>query len=387
MVGELRRADASGNSRLVFERVRQLAGRARKPAQELPGGEQRHAEFWKNILGTKRPEAPEELKATRTWRRCEEKIQEPAATEWDTGGLAGPPSMAEVKAAVRGLKQRKSFAGLLPSEFFAESAIGLRVMWMVVKKIFDGDQPPEGWLEAAVALLHKSGKKAEPGNYRPVALLSVGEKLLSLIILKRIQKAAYGEVDGRQKGSVQGSSCRHAVFRLMRDMEKAMKCGDEAVYLFIDFRKAYDSLCWTKMHTILAQLGLPRELGGVLQRMYEGSTFRLKLGRDKLSEKIKQESGIRQGSSLSPLVFILVLQWALQRFEETAIKEGKWTRQQVEAMVLTWLGYVDDIAVKAKGEKEAQEILRELEAACFFVGLQLNGKKTEVITMGLEAKK
>eukprot|EP00392_Amoebophrya_sp_AT5.2_P019478 g20327.t1 len=387
MVGDLRRADASGNSRLVFERVRQLAGRARKPAQELPGGEKRHVEFWKGVLGTKRPDAPEGLKETRTWKRCEEKIREPAPKAWSTGELAGAPSMAEVKAAVRGLKQRKSFSGLLPSEFFAESAIGLRIVWLVVKKIFEGDKPPDDWLEAAVALLHKSGKKAEPGNYRPVALLSVGEKLLSLIILRRVQKAAYSEIDGRQKGSAQGSSCRHAVFRLLRDVEKVIINGDETVFMFIDFRKAYDSLCWDKMHKILAQLGLPRELGEVLERMYEGSTFRLKLGREKLSERIKQASGIRQGSSLSPLVFILVLQWALQRFEETALEKGFWTQRQVEAMALTWLGYVDDIVVKAKGEKEAQEILRELEAACFFVGLQLNGKKTEAITTGLEAKK
>eukprot|EP00392_Amoebophrya_sp_AT5.2_P005283 g5292.t1 len=128
---------------------------------------------------------------------------------------------------------------------------------------------------------------------------------------------------------------------------------------------------------------MPKGLGAVLEKIYAGSAFKLKPGKDKKSETIKQESGIRQGSSLSPLLFILFLQWALDRFGETMTEKGARTQEQGSAMAMAWLGYVDDIAVKLKSEEEAQMEIKELEAACFFVGLQLNGKKTEAITIGL----
>eukprot|EP00392_Amoebophrya_sp_AT5.2_P008665 g8693.t1 len=325
-LGELRRADAAGNSKEVFEKVRQLAGRARKPAQDLPGGEKNHVKFWTGVLGTERPEAPDSLKKTATWKRCEEKIKEQPGEEWETKELEAEPTSEEIGAAVRGLKRGRSHAGLLPSEVFAASEIALRVMTAVVKRIFRGEEIPTAWLEAAIALLHKSGKKADPGNWRPVALLSIGEKLLTQIILRRVQKAAYKTIDKRQKGSVRGLSCRHAVFRLLREAEKVVADDDAAIFLFVDFRKAYDSLDWGKMHVVLRQLGMPTHLGNVIERIYNGASLRLKLGAEKRSEKINQKCGIRQGSSLSPLLFILCLHWAMQRFEETMIAEGGWKK-------------------------------------------------------------
>eukprot|EP00392_Amoebophrya_sp_AT5.2_P004844 g4853.t1 len=384
-VSEIRRADAGGNTKAVYEAVRRLAGRARKPPQQLPGGEQRHKDFWTGVLGCERPEAPDELRATETWRRCEEKLAEPGPAEgsrWVEEACAQEPTKAEIDAAIDGLKKRKSYAGLLPAEFYQSSEVGRRVMRVLVQKIFAGEQIPEKWLEAEIALLHKAGPKAQPGNWRPVALLTVGEKLLGLVILRRIKKAAYAAVDKRQKGSVKGLSCRHAVFRLLRDMERVEKEGEEAFYTFVDFRKAYDSIDWARMPQVLSRLGMPAHIVKVVQATNEGARFRLKLGGDKLSGSIKQKSGIRQGSSLSPLEFVLLLGFAMSCFAETMEKRG-WKEERSAEFGITWLGFVDDLVIKNKRPEEVADALKELMAARRFIGLDVNGGKTELMTFGL----
>eukprot|EP00392_Amoebophrya_sp_AT5.2_P019466 g20312.t1 len=200
-LGELRRADAAGNSKEVLEKVRQLAGRARKPTQDLPGGEKSHAKFWTGLLGTGRPEPPENLKKATTWRRCEEKIREQPGLEWVTKELDAEPTDEVIGVAIRGLKRGRSHAGLLPSEVFAASSIAQRVTASAVKRIFRGEEIPDAWLEAAIALLHKGGEKASQGTGgRSRSCPTIGEKLTTLIILKRVQKEARKTVDKRQKG-------------------------------------------------------------------------------------------------------------------------------------------------------------------------------------------
>ncbi|CAD7955154.1 unnamed protein product, partial [Amoebophrya sp. A120] len=241
----------------------------------------------------------------------------------------------------------------------------------------------QSWLDATIALLHKSGPRAQPQNYRPVALLHYGEKLVSLIILKRVRKSAYGYVNKKQKGSIQGLSCRHAVFQLLRDMETAIRDGDTRAYDFTDFQKAYDSLDWERLSLVIQWQGFPPDLAELVRKMYNRATFCLKLGPGQRSSATQQKSGIRQGSSLSPLIFILVLNFALCALEETMVEDGYWTKSKVDPAYLSWLGFVDDLVIRSDTREEAQHTLHQLQAACRFVGLELNAKKTEAMTVGL----
>ena len=47
---------------------------------------------------------------------------------------------------------------------------------------------PDDWRRANVVPIFKKGKKEEPGNYRPVSLTSIPEKILEQIIKKSVCK-------------------------------------------------------------------------------------------------------------------------------------------------------------------------------------------------------
>ena len=77
---------------------------------------------------------------------------------------------------------------------------------------------------------------------------------------------------------------------------------------------------------------------------------------------------IRQGCSLSPALFVLVLDFALRSFETCCAQNE---------IATEWLGYADDLVLISSSESAAQQALHQLQAACAFVGLFINISKTE----------
>ncbi len=141
------------------------------------------------------------------------------------------------------------------------------------------------------------------------------------------------------------------------------------------------------MTEILKWQGFPADLADLVRRLYQGASYSLKTAPGKRSSSTKQKSGIRQGSSLSPLIFVLILGFALHAFEEAMHELGHWARSKVDAAFVSWLGFVDDLVIRSNTREEAQQALIQLQAACRFVGLELNAKKTEAMTIGLPPTK
>ena len=83
------------------------------------------------------------------------------------------------------------------------------------------------------------------------------------------------------------------------------------------------------------------------------------------SEEFEVKIGLRQGSELSPLLFIAVLDLIGRK---TVVKEA-----------MTKLLHADDLALVANGKQELQETMEEWNGLFIKHGLKLNLEKTEVL--------
>nr|XP_008303217.1 PREDICTED: uncharacterized protein LOC103374843 [Stegastes partitus] len=96
-------------------------------------------------------------------------------------------------------------------------------------------------------------------------------------------------------------------------------------------------------------------------------------------------SGVMQGDTLAPFLFIIVLDYALRkaisgREQDLGFMLIPRKSRRHPAVVLTDLDYADDISLLSDNVEQAQERLNRVELECAKVGLRLNAKKTEVIT-------
>ena len=133
--------------------------------------------------------------------------------------------------------------------------------------------------------------------------------------------------------------------------------------------------------------GVPPNLLRTIGTMFEGKRARVVTPNGD-SEEFDILAGVLQGDTLAPFLFIIVLDYALRQAISGRERELGFTitprrSRRFPAVVLSDLGYADDISLISDRVEQAQELLTRVETECAKVGLRLNAKKTEVITYNI----
>lgn len=71
--------------------------------------------------------------------------------------------------------------------------------------------------------------------------------------------------------------------------------------LFIDFKKAYDSVHRESLHNIMDEVGIPRKLIGLTKMCMENTQYQIRVDNTFL-EAFEVNTGLKQGDALSPNV-------------------------------------------------------------------------------------
>ena len=103
---------------------------------------------------------------------------------------------------------------------------------------------PHCWKESLVVPIPKSGDRSNPGNYRPISLLSVTSKLLERhyhwLITEHLSNSY--PLAANQWGFQHGKSTTASLLAIVHYWLQALESGKEIVAIFYDLRKAFDSV-------------------------------------------------------------------------------------------------------------------------------------------------
>jgi len=84
--------------------------------------------------------------------------------------------------------------------------------------------------------------------------------------------------------------------------------------LFIDFKKAYDSVRREVLYNIPIEFGIPKKLVGLIKMCLTETYSRVRVGKI-LSDMFPIRNGLKQGDALSPLLFNFALEYAIRRVQ------------------------------------------------------------------------
>jgi hypothetical protein len=166
-------------------------------------------------------------------------------------------------------------------------------------------------------------------------------KILSNIILGKI-KPYVGKVMGDyQNGFRDGRSEIENIFALKIINKKLWEYNQHVQYLFIDFQKAYDPIHRDTLWKCMKEFKITTKLINMFKICAQKTRSAVRI-EGTLSSFFENETGLKQGDPLSPILFNLALQKVIQSIKMVPSGTKFGTEQ------LNILAYADDIAIIGK---------------------------------------
>ena len=172
------------------------------------------------------------------------------------------------------------------------------------KSVCDG-QLPLDWRSASITPIFKKGSRVSTGNYRPVRLTSVPCKVLESIIrddmLSHLE--SHKLIAEEQHGFVKNKSCLTNLLETLDDVTSALDSGEGLDMVFLDYKKAFDSVPHQRLVHKLKSYGFgDRIIQWVANFLYERKQIVTVRGHS--SKPVSVLSGVPQGSVLGPLYIV-----------------------------------------------------------------------------------
>ena len=294
----------------------------------------------------------------------------------------------EVRKAMRMCVNGKA-TGLdnIKNEFMKNGGEEMRkTLVIIMNKIWDEEKVPTEWLLATITPIHKQGNKNITNNYRPISLTSVVGKLFEKVITDRITEwlEESGLLVEEQGGFRKGRGCMDQIWTLNEIVQSRREKRKHTYMAFIDFTKAYDMVWRNGMFMHLWKADIKGKVWRVIKSMYAAVRSCVSVN-GHLSEWWDSDIGTRQGSVLSPILFSIFINNAIDymRSRGHGISMGK----KKDKEIIPGLLFADDLVLLSDSESGLRAAIRALEEWTKKWRMVVNNSKCGVIVAGESKKK
>ena len=229
---------------------------------------------------------------------------------------------------------------------------------------------------SAVTLLHKSGDRGDPSNYRPISLMAVEVKVLSRALAFRLARHAPKLIHPTQAGFIPGRKLHDHVVLIQAIQQHCTAEDHDYFATFLDFSKAYDMVDRSFMFDVLSEMNLGPTFINWVELLYRSPTTHI-LFDGSLGPVIRPSRGVKQGCPLSCLLFVLYIE-----------PLGAMLRQRPDLGIpipqgdnLTSIFFADDSTLLSSTLRAAAEQLEIVETFCGVSGARLNPAKCKTLVL------
>jgi hypothetical protein len=236
--------------------------------------------------------------------------------------------------------------------------LGPRLLTVFNAALRNGYHPCE-WKQSVTLALRKpkKGDYTDPKAYRPITLLNTMGKLLERVIASRISQLAEtnGLLPDSQMGARPGRSAETAIQMITEQVHAIWgRSGPQqvATLLSLDISGAFDHVSHERLLHNLRKRRIPEILVRWTASFLSNRRTRIRLAEGE-SEWLRTDTGIPQGSPISPILFLFFIADLL----DTTHNEDK----RVSAV-----GFVDDVNILTYGSSTERncKILSEIHRNC-----------------------
>uniref|UniRef100_A0A803THX2 Reverse transcriptase domain-containing protein n=1 Tax=Anolis carolinensis TaxID=28377 RepID=A0A803THX2_ANOCA len=296
--------------------------------------------------------------------------------ETDRELLEAPIKKEEIEQVIRKLKIGKAPGpdGLGPEYYKTFEAMITPKLLELFNAIMDGERIPGSWKQSLTILLPKPKKDlTDPGSYRPISLINQDAKILTAIITNRMSNFMYKYIKQDQCGFVKGRQMSNLIGRVINKIQTIEGEKNKAGILALDIFKAFDSVEWPTIQTIMNKFGLGKRFKNIMSQLYSDNYTKIILN-DGITGEIKVTRGTRQRCPMSPILFAMVMELLANVIRKDKELEGIGTKLGKISL------FADDTLITIKEIMKKMEIIKKhLTAFEWATGLKINWNKSEAM--------
>ncbi|VFR02689.1 unnamed protein product [Cuscuta campestris] len=178
----------------------------------------------------------------------------------------------------------------------------------VVQEYFIGVPIPQVFGSTTITLLPKKETYTSFDYYRPLSLSTFFSKIITRILSDRLKLLLHKLISKEQVAYQIGKDIEEHIL-LTKEMVHMLASGYRGsnIIIKLDLCKAFDTLSWEFLETILSKFGFTQHSLLLLMGILKGTWFSI-LVNGLPRGFFPMKSGVKQGDPLSPLLFIIAME-------------------------------------------------------------------------------
>ncbi|XDV33218.1 hypothetical protein PO909_003724 [Leuciscus waleckii] len=303
----------------------------------------------------------------------------PQVTEEANADLCREITLEELRKALQGMEcGRAPGVDGLSVDFYKSfwPEIGADLHAVIKESLSSGRLPLSCRRAVLTLLLPKKGDLSEIKNWRPVSLLCSDYKILSKALANRLSVVLEEVIHTDQTYCVPGRQIFDNI-SLVRDMFDISKLFDVDFGLVsLDQEKAFDRIEHSYLWEVLEAFGFSTNFIDMIKVLYEDIESILKINGG-LSAPFKVGRGIRQGCSMSGMLYSIALEPMLSQ-----IRESICGFKYDSALTVKMSAYADDIIVLVNDQQDINRLTEIVENFGKISSSKVNWSKSSAFLMG-----
>ena len=215
-------------------------------------------------------------------------------------------------------------------------------------------------------------------NLRPITLLNVDVKILSRVLAARLQSVISSIINKDQNTFIKGRNIGENILDVYSMIAAAEDNEETDILVFLDIEKAYDTVSWRFLSTVLHKLGFPDSFVRWVEILHRNKEIRF-FNNGYSSSPVYPNKGLAQGCALSPLLFII----AMSRLSEVINRNANIVGINCGGKTKKCCLAADDTVIGTRANEEnIQELCSVLSNFYSTSGLKVNYNKSVIMKIG-----